>query len=186
MSYIEDFNSAVKLTNSLNLGDYECLKNTESSFFNDEERNKYLPKFLKNKGWDIRDLKLEGECLTIHYNMKKYIDEFFNVDSVLTIGYVECPKNGKKYYERIEVRRGYLNNNVDSSVGHKIHAWLTLPSAEILDFTYFSTEAAVDNTFKPYGSVIVEHGDEQNWHRYVPQLVGVEYLIKAGFVKSMN
>jgi len=181
--YQNEFNSAVKLTNKLCLGNYKYFKNSNFSYFDDQENVLNLIRFLKSEGWDIRNLKLDRECLTIHYNIKQYIDEFYKIDSILTIGYLES-SDDKQFYESIEQRLSNLENPINSAENHLIHAWLTLPNLEILDFTYFTTEAVKTNNPERYGHVFAKHGDDDLLHRYKPQLVGVEYLIKAGYVKN--
>ena len=62
-----------------------------------------------------------------------------------------------------------------------IHAWLTLPTCEILDFTLPTTYAVINKTKEGYGEVLAGHADHLLENvRYRPMLLGEDYLRRIG------
>ncbi|MDA5492291.1 hypothetical protein PGS50_03360 [Yersinia intermedia] len=62
-----------------------------------------------------------------------------------------------------------------------IHAWLTLPTCEILDFTLPTTYAVTNKTKEGYGEVLAGHADHLLKNvRYRPMLLGEDYLRRIG------
>jgi hypothetical protein len=62
-----------------------------------------------------------------------------------------------------------------------LHAWLTLPSMEIIDFSLPTSYAVVNGYRAERGGVIANHADKlSGGMQYHPMLIGEEFLIKIG------
>ncbi|EMX4958083.1 TPA: hypothetical protein QHC21_002963 [Raoultella planticola] len=61
-----------------------------------------------------------------------------------------------------------------------IHAWLTLPSYEIIDLTLSTTFAINNNQPENAGIFIAKKADDVTGLIYRPMLVGDEYLKQIG------
>ena len=65
-----------------------------------------------------------------------------------------------------------------------VHAWLTLPSMEIVDASLLTTIALVQGIPERLGSVLLKQADEVVGMTYRPMLVGHEFLIGAGLLQG--
>ena len=178
--YEREFYEAVKNTSNLGLGSYTAFKNTDNRLITNESIIQ-LSKSIEHLNF-TPDL-LVAQCLEIHFKLKPYVDNFFGVNSTLTIGHVEGKIGGKAFYEPLEKRIEYLKTPVDIKSSINIHIWLTLPTLEILDFTLPSTLAKALDLKDLEGAIIGQHGDDDNDHFYKPEFVGKEYLYKTGLMR---
>jgi hypothetical protein len=95
-----------------------------------------------------------------------------------TITDLGSPGNGTSNY-------GYAINML--RIGHKggnmnIHAWLTLPSTEIIDVSLATTMGIVQKRPEMLGLAITRPADELNGMAYKPMLVGDGFLRKTGLL----
>lgn len=178
--YELEFSNAVKNTSKNGLGSYESFKKTNERLLTE----KSVQEFQKQiKHLNLTPNLLMAECLRIHCVLQPYVDKFYSVKSVITIGHIEKKVGGKDFYEPMEKRVSYLSQPLDISKRTNIHVWLTLPTLEILDFTLPTTLAHNAGRMDLEGGIIGLHGDEDNSHFYKPEFVGIEYLYKAGLIK---
>lgn len=76
--------------------------------------------------------------------------------------------------------KGLIKNGI-SKTQLSIHAWLTLPACEIMDFTIQTTSAVINKAKKDLGGVYAGHADHlSNNIRYHPMLLGEDYLRRIG------
>jgi hypothetical protein len=126
------------------------------------------------------DLKaVVAQCLSFHWRIKAPLEDFFGVPILYTIGYVCKPPSFLFKQTESDLLR-LLQTGIQ---GPKlsIHAWLTLPSAEIIDLSLLTTIAVVHEKEECLGGVIAAHADELNHGlRYHPMLLGEDYLRKIG------
>lgn len=76
--------------------------------------------------------------------------------------------------------KGLIKNGI-SKTQLSIHAWLTLPTCEIMDFTIQTTSAVINKAKKGLGGVYAGHADHLLENvRYRPMLLGEDYLRRIG------
>lgn len=96
----------------------------------------FLMRFGEQDG--LVDLsKIKGHCISIHLQMAEVIEKELNTKPVITIGYVNC--FGIDMFKFNDIGKDALRHNPDkdqTKIG--IHTWLTLPSLEIVDFTFLA------------------------------------------------
>lgn len=144
---------------------------------------------------NLRPEHLVGQCTTVHANLRVKVEELLKVPIYLTIGDVSV--SGKRTFNVDDAYLDSLWNNrvtLDGSV--KLHAWLTLPTMEIIDVTLSATLLALMNsqTFERHGNfvatgAIMKHADELKLNgdvEYHPYLVGQDYLQKIGALAYVN
>lgn len=89
--------------------------------------------------------------------------------------------NGENvYYQTEDSLTRILSEGLDVSSAN-LHAWLTLPSMEIIDMI-FPTSYGVINNKKPseLGGVIIKHASElTGGMSYHPMIIGTEFLEKS-------
>lgn len=68
----------------------------------------------------------------------------------------------------------------------KLHAWLTMPSHEILDLTFGTTYGVVNGIKELIGNATFLHPSELTGsQRYHPQLVGTDYFHRIGAITEV-
>lgn len=68
----------------------------------------------------------------------------------------------------------------------KIHAWLTLPTMEIIDLSFPTTYAIKANQPDIIGLSITKHPKDLNHGmEYIPVLVGDDYLWQIGAIRNL-
>lgn len=67
-----------------------------------------------------------------------------------------------------------------------IHAWLTLPSMEIIDVTLATTMAIAQGKPEQGGGVVTGHADVFKGFDYRPLLVGADFLRRAGLLVELG
>jgi len=187
--YCKNYNLAAKNSKKFNLGNYKTLKLTQERLLTKDN----FIEFQKS----IQDLNLKNEdlvatCHATHINLKQYVDDFYKVDSVITIGHLIHQNGGKMFFQEMDLRINALNNGYDITKPLELHTWLTLPTGEILDFTFLSTLAEFyrrEGNHKVAdlidGGIIGGHPDEDATadNKYIPEFLGEEFFERTGLLK---
>ena len=138
--------------------------------------------------------KVRGQCLNYHTQILDMMKKEFNVNAVLTIGYVNFYEEDFWKFEKISpslVRT--LPNGKDRVID--IHVWLTLPSLEIIDLTFLAHIAYITSqpekqlrlrkaTDFPYCFGTAEFLFNEEKIIYHPKYIGTDILLKNGFARS--
>lgn len=153
------------------------------------EFHKQFPYRLREAVGDIRPDELVFQCLAIHYRLLETMQDMLNTEVFFTIGWVglgDAEKGGKETtlfefgedWIRESLKRGHSGGPTA-----KLHAWLTLPSMEIIDLSIISSIAVIHKMPEGMGGVLSNHADELlNGLHYVPMLVGDDFLRRTGLL----
>lgn len=130
-------------------------------------------------------MRLAGQCLRVHSILAPDVAAIVWVTPMLTIGNVCLGGDLKAYHmTQADVVR-WVENGPDDPYAANFHAWLTLPSMEIIDFTLSATISYIerhktDNHIE-FG-VIAKHYTELCGLDYEPIAVGGSGLLeRLGF-----
>ena len=159
----------------------EILGETENVIINSE--NRYIAQIplmtLFEKIYEaarVRGLKLSRNCTTIHWNTVDALSQALNCKAYFTVGYVvdagrEC---FKFTYEDVQE---WLKFGVKKVT---LHAWLTLDSMEIVDFTFNSTKADRYPNLKHLEKTVIALSPEEQGEgfHYIPLIVNDNFLNK--------
>lgn len=87
---------------------------------------------------------LMGNCFPVHTLMKPSIEKILGVGAYFTIGYMRIDG---KYIHKMEIEDllKILSPDVQITGDLNLHAWITLPSMEIIDLTTMTTKNMVEN-----------------------------------------
>ena len=178
---IEFFEAVDRTKNfSLNLPQIEGI--TTKQYLEDTIFENKLSVFCQEELPTFSVNDISAQCIKIHYDFKKKLEKLFNIPIYYTIGYVQIDDN-KMFYNSEEslkelLVQGMLKNTVN------IHVWLTLPSMEILDFSFPTTYGKVTGNKNMYGRTIILHPDNlTGGMSYHPMLIGDDFLFKIGAIK---
>lgn len=198
--YTEAFLKACSFTEHLGC---VCPKiNVVNEFFLDSEEkqfrvlNSLQKKFNEQYGVpSVADFF--AQCISTSYLMQPVLSEIIGSPCALTFGYVT--EGGEAFFRQEDIFfHNSLRNGVPDIVN--IHAWLTLPSMEILDLTLCTTRLIAllrqrkleVNAFHEaligspdFGGIIVGDGDNLKGTdvKFHPQVIGEDFMLKAGFLR---
>jgi hypothetical protein len=182
MNYQENFKIAIERTKRFNLASV----NTE---FNDiryisKELIERFPYALRDTFGEFGVEELASQCLSINLRLKDFISNFLNCPVYYTIGYIVID-NLKYFYQDEKSLEDMLKNGVSTNK-ISLHAWLTLPSMEIIDPSIITSCALINNRKEELGGVIINHADEVKNMQFIPMLIGEDFLWEAGLIKGFS
>ena len=181
MEYQKKFEEAVERTKRLNLNIPMDINFVDTKYLSNELMVKF-PYALRDKFGEIGIEELAGQCLSINLRIKNFISDFFKSPVYYTIGYVVI-KDKNYFYQNEESLNDMLKNGVNSDK-ISIHAWLTLPSMEIIDLSIATSCAIVNNIPEGLGGIIINFADNIKDTEFIPMLVGEDFVFKAGLFRG--
>ncbi len=150
------------------------VKFSNDTFLTDTFKEKLPYILLEEYEGVIREADMYANCMGFHYKVKPVIEEYLSSDVYFTLGYVSIYDENIFYLDD-DLIENLLENGLQEQPA--IHAWLTLPTMEIIDFTLAST---IDRN-KGRGRVIANHADKLTGGvKYNPILIGDAFLRKIG------
>lgn len=123
-----------------------------------------------------------GQCFAVHHLIKDAIEHDLKVPVLYTIGYVSFD-SGPVFHTEVDQLKAMLDRGPPTSGPLRLHAWLTLPSHEIIDLTFGTTYGIVHGVKEVVGNATLLHpSDLKGDQRYHPQLVGTDYFHRIGAI----
>lgn len=179
MSYLAEFEAAKERTVKLGLMPQEDLQFEEGVYMTQNRINelstRLMPVFKDISSYD----QLVGQCLPIHIQAKAIVEDWLGCPVWVTLGWIDDNTDRGIYKFSEETIIEKLQN------GHKektldIHAWLTLPTMEIIDLTLSTTISILQGRREQAGGVIVKKAEDVTGMSYKPMLLGKSYLREIG------
>lgn len=178
--YKEEFMTSMKRTQGLGLT-LPPIQFSEGNLLTGELQSKF-PLMLRDEVGEIGIEELVGECLSIHLKLREPLSRIVNAPCFYTIGYVETAE-GNMFHQTDESLKALLRDGMQS-LTLNIHAWLTLPTMEIIDFSLPTTYAVVNRNKQGIGGIIANHADLLvGGLKYHPMLIGEDFLWKIGALR---
>jgi hypothetical protein len=179
--YKERFMTAIKRTQNFDLS-LPQIQFSKGKLLTDELHSKF-PFMLRDEVGEVGIEELVGECLSIHLRLREPLSRIVNAPCIYTIGYVETAERNM-FHQTDESLKALLRDGMQS-LTLNIHAWLTLPTMEIVDFSLPTTYAVVNRDQQGVGAIIANHPDSLvRGLKYHPMLVGVDFLRRIGALKD--
>lgn len=125
------------------------------------------------------------ECMSVHLHAKDLISEWLSCPVYYTIGWLKFDDGEELYKFTEEDMRDLINNGKKGSTV-RLHAWLTLPSYEIIDLTLTTTLCMQEKNPAGYGGILAKKADDVWDFAYMPMVIGEEYLEKIGAMKRFS
>lgn len=119
-------------------------------------------------------------CFQVTGSLQEPLQELLGVPLFYTLGFVQEEGKGPIFHTELAQLKKLCRD--EQPLNHiDLHAWLTLPTYEVLDFTLLTTLGTLLNTPELKGRAVAGHPEDfpgrPNYH---PQLVGDEFLFKSG------
>lgn len=144
-----------------------------------------LKRLLITEFPDFHSGSLAFNCHKVSYYMKSVLEKYFGTELYLTIGYITM--EAYNYFSLDQEKISALLNRT-YSIDDKVipfHVWLTLPSLEIIDFTFGQSFASNSEEQIPLNEFLFRHPDNLIGSlKYIPVLIGEDFLSKIGVLKE--
>lgn len=175
MAYLEEFIQALERTKSFRLPIADCsLKPTLRLLSNSNQDclHEAIMTALGNPGPE----ELDANCLNITRTLVKPISKLFGVEALFTLGWLDLGDGDTMFkFDEKYIENTVLKGHAKGAKKH-MHAWLTLPSMEIIDATIATSLAKQFNQPNWQRQTLAEHADSLKGIIYKPMLVGTSFL----------
>lgn len=124
--------------------------------------------------------QISQQCFNVTILIQSKLEKLLKTELIYTLGYVDFMGKSVFYTNENQLKQK-INLKSDFSPLLNLHAWLTTPYYEIIDFTFGTTFGVVTNQPDCIGASSLQHYSKFNNDMiYHPQLVGHDYLKKTG------
>ncbi len=133
----------------------------------------------------IHDMVLQR--ISLHHGLRASLAGLLQSDVYLTLGWVKLLDEGGEDARLFEFDEEWIEHSLArggmESEATELHAWLTLPSMEIIDLSLLSSVAIINRTPTRMGAVLIHRADDTTRGIcYVPMLIGDDFLKRIGMV----
>ncbi|CNI61162.1 MULTISPECIES: hypothetical protein [Yersinia] len=185
MTYSEEFKIALERTARFNLTPPDIFSETFTRVMNDKrirQMNRVLaPAFEGILSYE----QMVGQCLSINFKARPVLEEWLGCPVYYTLGWIDDgTQRGLYRFDDDMIADKLANGHQDDTMD--IHAWLTLPSMEIIDLTLTTTLNFLQRRKEGEGGIIVKKADEITGLSYKPMLVGDTFLSKVGVLRGVT
>jgi hypothetical protein len=179
-SYSTEWAAAVERTNRFGLDVPAHSAQTTHRYLN-AARQAEFPYVVQRGLGDLDFHDVVAQCLSIHYRLVPVIEKWLGCPALYTLGWVDDGTDrGMFKFDDAFIDDKLKNGHRGGTVN--IHAWLTLPSMEIIDVALATTIAVLQRLPDGYGAALARHADELKGIAYKPMLVGPDFLRRTGLL----
>lgn len=185
MSYNEEFQKALERTASFDLTPPKGVNEVPGRMMNDK-RVRHLNSVLAPVFEGMTNYaQIAGQCMPLHLKARPVLEEWLGCPVYFTLGWIDdgTPKGIHKFDDAM-IANKLANAHQDDTIN--IHAWLTLPTMEIIDLTLSTTFSILQGRKEGQGGVITKKADEITGFAYKPMLVGEMFLSKIGILQNVT
>lgn len=183
--YQESFLQAVRFTKSCGFDEPEFLWSADEINILDQDGAFLLPTL---HAASITDLSgAAGQCLKWCHYLQPYFEAHLQRQVALTVGQIWYRDKRMFNLTFEEIRRwskvGMQTTDFTEWGGYHLHAWLTVETGEIIEPTFLSSLATVNQSYSKMHGAAAWGRDPKvlNFHRYFPMVVGnkvIEHIAK--------
>lgn len=133
-----------------------------------------------------RPEEVAGQCVSVHLETQAAVSELLGCEVFFTLGWVYLSETGTEWFKFDDQ---FIANSLQNGLAGKVslHAWLTLPSMEIIDASLATSIAVSRNQLEGLGGLTFKHADELTGGvRYKPMLVGEDFLLRTGALRDVG
>ncbi|GAB1858229.1 hypothetical protein MHTCC0001_30660 [Flavobacteriaceae bacterium MHTCC 0001] len=177
----------------------DYLKSFEKAIIKSKELDLIVPNFISNEHQYLDKATITNiqklltinkpsaedifkQCFRFHAEIRQPLELLLQTKIFYTIGYVTV-ENDEFFKTTYDELSSLLKTKIKKPLS--AHAWLTLPSMEIIDFTFTSTYLMKTGEFDGNLHVITKHADSLTGNmKYHPMLIGTDFLFKSGAIKG--
>lgn len=123
---------------------------------------------------------LAAQCFSINLMLREVISDHLKCPLYYTIGWVDVHGSRRLFHFDEEFVREALDGQVSTAGAVSLHAWLTLPTMEIIDPTLATSILLVNGREEGLGGVMAKFADDLTGLTLKPMLVGEDFLRRSG------
>jgi hypothetical protein len=186
MNYKNQLVNAIERTrnNGINVKDF-AIESASYPIIN--ERNKkelqqLFEEYVYNESYEV-----ETQCIYHSWNVQDFVAQILNCDVLLTLGFLVIDNQKWFYSHEGDILQW---NSLPINFRRSIHAWLTLPSLEIIDITLPATTLQMTKSENfHWNSKVFLHCRPDDYYNkpnriyHNPQFVDNEFLERASLLK---
>lgn len=178
-NYAKRFRDALSLTQRVGLSAPEVSVDDARLLASPEARAR-LGELIGDLIGEIPVELIAGQCAAITEALVEPVEDTFQTAAHFTVGWV---RDGHREAFRMSEAdiRGWLKGNTRGNLS--IHCWLTLPTMELIDCTFFTSISVATNRPELLGQIVVGHAEDVPFE-YQPMVVGTELLYRAGWIAN--
>jgi hypothetical protein len=146
-----------------------------------DKRQAEFPYVVQRGLGDLDFPDVVAQCMAIHYRLAPVMQAWLGCPVLYTIGWIDDgTETGMFKFDDAFITDKLKNGH--AGVTAKLHAWLTLPSMEVIDVAIATSIAVINKMPEGYGRVLARSADGLNGMAYKPMLVGHDFLRKTGLL----
>ena len=130
------------------------------------------------------DELIAGMCMQITHELVEFL-QGAGIAAIYTLGWMSYHDHPVYRFGQNDVRR-WIEQGIPNRRKVDVHAWATLPSAEIIDPSWLSTVGIVQNKRDLIGAVIIADADQRTSHQYHPVTVDAQVLFRIGLLNPVS
>lgn len=179
--YETQFKEALERTQNFGLPIPAKLPSNQNRLLN-EKIQRELPFVIRDELGVLDEDEIVLQCLLLNIRLKSVFSKYFKCPVFYTIGYVGIDDHFM-FKQTEDSLLSMLKNGI-AGPSVSLHAWLTLPSMEILDFSFSTSYGRVNGIKEMMGAALALHPNElTGGMSYHPMIVGEDFLHKIGAMR---
>ena len=180
MRYKELLFDAAQRTGKLNFENK--LPPLSDNIFLDEKNDALLFNIIVDLFRDKNSEYIFAQCFYMNIMLYEKVKAALSCYVIFTIGWIDDGTNdGMFKFTENDLLKNIENNFQNNKA--VMHAWLTLPSLEIIDITISTTQGVLSKKPDMIGRYIAKRADEIINMKYIPMIIGTDFVFKSGMVK---
>nr|WP_219826148.1 hypothetical protein [Scandinavium goeteborgense] len=185
MFYCEEFQKALDRSAHFDLAPPEGVSEAPGRLMN-HERIAQLQRVLAPVYEGIVSYEqMVGQCMPLHLKARPVLEEWLGCPVYYTLGWIDDGSaKGLHKFDDAMISNKLANGHHDEAIN--IHAWLTLPTMEIIDLTLSTSISILQGLKGGEGGAIINKADEVTGFTYKPMLVGESFLSKIGILQNVT
>ena len=179
--YNQLFSKAIEQTKNLGLSVPEsAFRTTEPKILTDDIAAQVANAFSDAfNEWSNDDFVCQ--CMLAHIIFQPHLEQIINHQVTFTVGYIKGETQSYFVFTEDDARKWIADGTPKANT--ELHAWLTLPSGEVLDLTFPLTYAKYNSLNFPRGAMIADYSSNLNGMKYIPMYLGIDFLKAIGAMK---
>lgn len=130
------------------------------------------------------DEEITGMCMQITHELVEFL-QGAGIDAIYTLGWMSYQNHPVYRFGQPDVLR-WIEHGIPDRRKVDVHAWATLPSAEIIDPSWLTTVGIVQNKRELIGAVIMADPEQRTSHQYHPVTVDTRILFRVGLLNPVS
>lgn len=183
MGYKEEWQDALERTKRYGLNvPADAYQQQQQKYLTKEVHDRF-PYVVRDAFGNLEYEDIVAQCMAIHYRLAPVMEDLLKCPVFFTIGWIDDGSEQGMFRFGEEFIQEHLNAPKTTVGGQaNLHAWLTLPSMEVIDISLVTTIVVLQKLDKGHGGVLAGPADDFNGFAYKPMLVGTDFLRKAGML----